>query len=127
MQHSTQSFDTGPRHNLLTTAGRGPSSELAFRWRSLDEAGQVVASLAGEAEPAGDAGFVDRVETACGERRRAAEQAIDDLAAMMEPGLAALLYVCENGGDARAPAAALLREYRHARAALLILASPQNA
>ena len=127
MQHPTQPFDADAHHDFLKPPGDERSSELAVRWRSLDEAGRVVATLAGEAEPAPDGGFLARVEATHGERRRAAEQGVDDLAAMMEPGLAALLYVCENGGDARAPATALWREYRDARAALLALASPQDA
>ncbi len=50
-----------------------------------------------------------------------AERSIEDLMAMMEPGLAALLAVSARGADARVPALALWREYCAAREALLAL------
>ena len=54
--------------------------------------------------------------------RLRAEHGIDDLAAVMEPGLAALLAVKARGAEATAPARTLWREFTAARAALLALA-----
>lgn len=122
MQHQTHSFDTAQSFDLLQQENSGAGSALATRWQSLDDAGRVIAALAGETEPQADPLFAARIESVYDDRRRAAVQGVDDLSAMIEPGLSALLYVCENGGDARAAALALWREFDVARAALLDLA-----
>ena len=59
-------------------------------------------------------------------RRAMAEQGVDDLSAIMEPGLSALLAVRARGGDASAPAMTLWEEFLAARDALLALAPPQG-
>ncbi len=122
MQHRTHSFDKAQAFDLLHRDAGGRSSALAARWQSLGDAGRVIASLAGKTWSQTDAQFIAWIESVPHDRRQSALEGIDDLSAMIEPGLAALLYVCENGGDARAPAAALWREFSAARAALLALA-----
>jgi hypothetical protein len=59
-----------------------------------------------------------------GWRRSLAEQGIEDLAAVMEPGLAALLSVHARGADPAPAAATLWEEFHTARAALLALVPP---
>ena len=54
-------------------------------------------------------------------RREAAERALDDLSAIMEPGIAALMAINARGGDCRAAAEALWSEFSAARAALLAM------
>lgn len=53
-----------------------------------------------------------------------AENSIKDLAAIIEPGLTALLAAQASGRDARAAASALLREIDAARSALVALLAP---
>jgi hypothetical protein len=59
-------------------------------------------------------------------RRDLLRQGVEDLAAMMEPGLAALIAVHSDGRDAAAPARALWQEFVAARDALLALAPPAD-
>jgi hypothetical protein len=59
-----------------------------------------------------------------GWRRDLSEQGIDDLAAIMEPGLAALLAVHARGINPGPAALALWREFHAARTALLGLMPP---
>ena len=56
-----------------------------------------------------------------------AEEGVDDIAAIMEPGLAALLAVHARGADAKPAALALWQEFMAARDALMILLPPQPA
>ena len=59
-------------------------------------------------------------------RRELADNAVADLAAVMEPGLAALLAINARGADPRAAARALWQEFVHARAAILSLLPPSG-
>ncbi len=122
MQHSVHSSGEGDAFDSLRRDAADPRSALAARWQSLGDAGRVIASLAQEPQPQPAMQFAARIEAGTDERRQLALRGIDDLAAMIEPGLSALLYICENGGDARAPAGALWREFNAARTALLALA-----
>ena len=102
-----------------------PRSPLALKWTALEAAAEVVASLAdirpnGRAETART--LAAGIERAGGWRLALARQSVDDIAAMMEPGIAALLAVHAQGGDARPPALALWQEFDRARQALLTLA-----
>ena len=95
-----------------------------FKWAALQEAGTVVSVLAGEAPERVSPeirNFPALIRDADGWRREFAEKGIDDLAALMEPGIAALLAVNARGIDARHAASALWREFVAARAALLAL------
>ena len=57
-------------------------------------------------------------------RRELAEQGIDDLSAIMQAGIAALLGLHAKGASPVAPAHALWDEFTSARSALLALAPP---
>lgn len=59
-----------------------------------------------------------------GWRRDMSDQGIEDLAAIMEPGLAALLAVHARGIDSAPAALALWQEFHAARAGLMALAPP---
>lgn len=99
----------------------------AHKWIALHDAAAVVGALAGQAPEAPDAalaGFTAAIGEAPHWRRELAVQGIEDLAAIMEPGLAALIAVQSARGDAAAPARALWLEFTAARDALLALAHP---
>ena len=116
----------GAPSGLPPRAGFGPQADpVDATWAALEAAQAAVALLAGQQPPeAADprmASFPAAIRRTGGWRLRLAEQGLADLAAMMEPGLAALLSVQAHGGDARPPARALLQEFAAARAALLAL------
>lgn len=107
-------------------AGPGP---LAAQWAALQEAGAAVAALAGLAAERPSAQVCDfpaGVAAAGGWRLELASAGVADLAAIMRPGLQALLAVSDRGQDPTAAALALWREYHHARAALLALVPAQE-
>src|SRR5690606_28889407 len=114
--------------------GRAPFSsapdEIGAKWAALHEAGAVVCALAGE-EPEKSAAeirnFPAMIRDAGPGRRALAENGIDDLVALMEPGIAALLAVNARGIDATHAAGALWREFVAARAAVLALVPPGDA
>lgn len=94
------------------------------KWAALHAAANVVASLAG-LEPAPIPSQVRNYPALIGAaepwRRELAARGIDEMAAMMEPGLEALLGVNARGADPRAAALALWQEFEQARASLLTL------
>lgn len=97
------------------------------RWAALEEAARVVAALAG-VEPdvrlSGQDSVPAKIRQADPWRRERAEAGVSDLAAIMEPGLAALLAVNARGADPRPAALALWREFVAARAAIVALLPP---
>ena len=105
-----------------------PDADLTgAKWSALHDAAGVVAYLAGLGEQPRTPeirNFPAALRDAAPWRRRIAQQGVDDLAAIMEPGIAALLAVNARGADARTPALALWREFDAARTALLDLAAP---
>jgi hypothetical protein len=104
---------------------RGPASVLGRQWHALHRAAGAVAAMAGielELDSPEIRGFPEAVLAVQGWRRNLAEQGVADLAAVMEPGLTALISVHSRDGDAYAPAQALLQEFAAARDALLVLA-----
>ena len=107
--------------------GQASASAMSMKWSALHDAAAVIATLAGlAAEPMRPEvrNFPAVMRDAGGWRRELAEQGIDDLAAIMEPGLAALLAVHARGASASIPALALWQEFHSARAALLALTPP---
>ncbi|MBO9498277.1 MAG: hypothetical protein J7496_07415 [Novosphingobium sp.] len=113
-----------PASALDLPFGAGASAS-GLKWAALQEAAAVVAALAG-LEPERPSpeirNFPAAIRAAAEWRREMAEKGIEDLAAIMEPGIAALLAVNARGADTGAPALALWREFHAARAALLALA-----
>ena len=124
-----------PAAAMLPGSGRAEFGEVAadalsLRWAALHEAAGVVAILGGSAaESMGPElrSFPAVMRDAGGWRRSMAEQGIADLAALLEPGIAALLAVQARGVSPAVPAAALWHEFDAARAALLALVPPSNA
>ena len=113
--------------------GGGPDgadiAPLCRKWSVLHEAAGAVAAIAGlSAEPLrGDlARFPVEVGEAGGWRCEMARQGIEDLSAMLEPGLSALLAACSRGTSCVVPAQALWREFVAARDALLKLLPPER-
>jgi hypothetical protein len=100
------------------------ANAMSMRWTALADAANVVATLAGlEAERATAEvrNFPALVRDAEPWRRERAENGIADLAAVMEPGIAALLALHARGADSRPAAMALWREFVSARGAILSL------
>ena len=126
---------TQPGTGTLPTSGRpefgqASASAMSMKWSALHDAANVVGMLAGlAADPARPEirNFPAVMRDAGGWRRELAEQGIDDLSAVMEPGLAALLAVHARGTNTAVPALALWQEFHAARAALLALAPPPGA
>ncbi|MBS0255572.1 MAG: hypothetical protein JSS36_10315 [Proteobacteria bacterium] len=104
---------------------RGKPSVLGRQWHALHRAAGAVAAMAGvevELDSPAISRFPEAVLEVQGWRRSLAEQGVADLAAVMEPGLNALISVHSRGGDAHTPARTLLQEFAAARDALLVLA-----
>lgn len=104
-------------------AGTSPG-DCADRWAAVEQAARVVALLAALepddalADSPALAGLIDQAEAW---RRERAGQAVADLAAIMEHGLAALLAVNARGADPRPAAEALWHEFLAARDAIRAL------
>lgn len=100
------------------------SNAHAMRWAALTDAGQVVAMMAGVSvgrPPRAIRDFGALLREAESWRREAAQCGLDDLCAIMEPGLAALVAINAGGGDCRPAARALWNEFEAARNALLAI------
>jgi hypothetical protein len=109
------------------TAGANATS---MRWAALADAGKVVAALAGVAPETLDArqrNLPILLRDCAPWRRQLADGAIADLAAVMEPGLAALLAVSARGADPRPAARALWREFAISRQAIVDLLPASGA
>ncbi len=124
------SFDSAmPLGSALASAEADFSDVTVRKWVALHDAAAVVAALAGVApEAATDEllGFVDAIGQAPRWYRELAVQGVEDLTAIMEPGLSALIAVHTARGDASAPAHALWHEFAGARDALLALVVPRD-
>ncbi|MFC0589886.1 hypothetical protein ACFFF7_10710 [Novosphingobium aquiterrae] len=109
--------------------GQASASAMSMKWSALHDAAGVVAMLAGLApEPMRPEvrNFPAVMRDLGGWRRDLSEQGIDDLSAVMEPGLAALLAVHARGVNPAPAALALWQEFHAARAALLSLIPAQE-
>ena len=105
--------------------GQGSASALSMKWSALHDAAGAVATIARAVPPAVSPeirNFPAVMRDAGGWRREIAEQGIDDLTAIMEPGLTALLAAVARGANPAAAAAALWQEFLSARDAMLALA-----
>lgn len=101
---------------------RHPVHAMDQKWQALHEAAAAVATLAGVAigpMTTTQRGFPEAMRDVGGWRFTMAQQGVDDLAAIMEPGLAALLAAHASGADAPAAARALWEEFQSARDALM--------
>lgn len=117
--------------DFTASASFAPASgAVSMKWAALQEAGAVVCALAGEEPEKGSAevrNFPAMIRDVGGWRRELAEKGVEDLAALMEPGIGALLAVNARGVDATHAARALWREFLNARAAVLALVPPSGA
>lgn len=98
---------------------------LAAQWNELHDRAAVLAAMAQlSSEPFGAAlaAFPDRIRAADEWQRVLVKQGVEDIEAMMQPGLAALETLQRRGVSTTAPALALWREFYTARGALLDLA-----
>ncbi|WP_300595743.1 hypothetical protein [Erythrobacter sp.] len=103
----------------------GHSATLAAKWEDLHQHAAQVAKLAQlSPEPFTGplAAFPAQIGDATEWQRELAWQGVDDIEAMMRPGLAALETLRQRGASANAPALALWREFYTARGAVLALA-----
>lgn len=121
-----------PSFSATQRVGMSPASANAtsMRWAALADAANVVALLAGiepERPTAELRNFPALIRDAEAWRRESAENGIADLAAVMEPGIAALLAVSARGADSRPAAMALWREFIAARSAILSLLPASGA
>ena len=110
--------------------GQASASAMSMKWSALHDAANVVAMLAGiAAEPMRPEirNFPALMRDVGGWRRELAEQGIDDLSAIMEPGLAALLAVTARGVNPAPAALALWQEFHAARSALLAFSPPAES
>lgn len=106
-----------------------PVGSLAQRWQDLHTSAAHLAktaNLAPEAYSDELAAFPAMLGEASEWQREMAWQAVEDIDAMMRPGLAALDTLADRGKDATAPAVALWREFYHARQTVLALVHPGN-
>ena len=132
MNTTPPAFGTAPAASPLPGAGRvefgqAGASAMSMKWSALHEAAGIVATLAGlAAEPLKPVqrNFPAIMRDVAGWRLSLAEQGVDDLAAIMESGLAALLALNARGGSPAAAALALWQEFHGARGALLDLIPP---
>lgn len=100
---------------------------MSMKWAALHDAAGIIALLAGMAAEQMRPevrNFPAIMRDAGGWRRTMAEQGIADLAAIMEPGIAALLAVQARGVNPATPALALWQEFQAARNGLLALVPP---
>ena len=102
----------------------GDVATLANQWEAVHEAAAAVGHLAQLAreEPSDKVLALPlRAAETGGHAFQAVARGIDDLAAVMQPGLRALLAITAQGKDTTAAALTLWREFHHARAAILDL------
>lgn len=109
----------------IAAAGEPRPATMTRKWAVLQDAARAIAELAGVPDDSAAAmEFPAAMHAADGWRLALAAQGIDDLAAVMEPGLAALLSIHRRGADPAGAARALWDEFAAARAALLALVPP---
>lgn len=105
------------------------TGSLAQRWEDLHAQALQLADLAHLTSETleGDLATVPAMLGKATEwQRELAWQAMEDIDAMMQPGMVALRTIIARGQDANAPALALWREFHAARAAVVDLAK-ENA
>ncbi len=103
---------------------RGNCGTLALKWAALQEAAEAVRLLSGHSgmQPHPEASeLADTMLHADLWRQELVREAVEDLSAVMEAGLVALLAIHERGGNPAAAALALSEEFLAAEAAVLAL------
>lgn len=130
---ATNSQSSGPAVPSAGRAGFGQviatasASAMSMKWSALLDAGDLVCTLAGlspEPRKPDVRNFPAIMKDTGGWRARLAQDGVNDLAAIMEPGMTALLAARAHGADPAPAALALWHEFQAARAALLALVPP---
>jgi hypothetical protein len=101
---------------------------LAAQWDAVHEAAAAVGILAqlGEEEMSEEVrSLPPRAFELGGSKLKLVARGIEDLAAVMRPGLRALLSLTATGQDTTTAALTLWREFHNAREAILAFARPQ--
>ncbi len=112
---------------LPGTSKTGESLEA--RWQSLHQAANEIASKAAlAAETMGEElqNFPARIVAAGGDRAFQARRGMQEIEAILQPGLTALRTIEARGRDTTAPALALWREFYNTRSALLALCPEES-
>jgi hypothetical protein len=110
--------------------GQASASAMSMKWSALHDACGAVAVLAGFAPQPMSAqvrNFPAAIRDAGGWRRELAEEGVEDLSAIMEPALSALLSAHARGISPVTAAQTLLGEFASARDGLLALLPPPSA
>lgn len=127
-RYFAQMSETFPPSSPAANARRDLAASKA-KWRALQETTNAVAGLAGNhADTLGAelSDFPGMLAQTSGWRRILAEDGLDDLLAMVQPGLAALLASQARGHDPAGAATILWREIILARGTLLDLVAPME-
>lgn len=106
--------------------GQGAANALSMKWSALHDAAATVALLAGseaQAMTQEARAFPASLRDAPPATRELVEQGVADIAAIMEPGLSALIAAHARGANPQAAAAALWEEFVETRDALMALAA----
>ncbi len=117
--------DTAIAHARRAAATGGA---IAQAWAELHDKARplaLLARIAAEPEQA-QATLAPLLATARPWQHMLAMQGIEDMAALLDSGLAALATLSGRGQDASAPALALWREFHAARAAVLTVLQPAD-
>ncbi|NNC51553.1 MAG: hypothetical protein HKO08_00755 [Erythrobacter sp.] len=120
LSHATMLPPRGERSDAVLTP-----EEVAAKWDAVHEAAAAVATLAqlGPEEIGEDLRDLPRrASEAGGPQYELVARGIDDLAAVMQPGLRALLAMTDKGQDTTSAALTLWREFHKARDAIAALA-----
>lgn len=99
--------------------GTPAPAALVAQWEALHASAATLGKLAQIAPETAGPPFDQLVETALPWQLTLAAQGMDDIAAMLAPGLAALGTLTARGQETAAPALALWREFHAARAGVL--------
>lgn len=108
--------------------GTAAADGMVQAWGDLHAKARDLASLARiAAEPAqAQATLAPLLVTARPWQQMLAMQGIEDMAAMLDSGLAALATLTGRGQDTAAPALTLWREFHAARSAVLLMLQPAD-
>lgn len=109
---------------------RDSDSSLASKWRRLHRQAERLAMLAElSPEPLADslADFPIVIDQSGEVQRHLAMQGIDDIEAMLRPGMAALEAMRQRKASAKVPALALWREFYKARRSVMELSQTHPA
>jgi hypothetical protein len=105
-------------------AGLPALAALVAQWEALHSSAAGLGKLAQIAPEQDAPAFSRMVETAHPWQLTLAAQGLDDIAAMLASGLAALGTLTARGQDTAAPAMALWREFHAARASVIAALQP---